>query len=501
MNRILMDYTDKEKWLQEITQLQSINKQLREIINFSSDGLFIVNHQGVVLEVNKAYEHTTGISREEVVGKNISDLVLSEYFDRSAAIIALQSKQTTTIVQRIKKQKYFVVTANPVLDTDKNIKMIVTSVRDVTYLHHLQEQLRHTEQINERLSDQIPTLNHGKTPLVYKSPQMQKLFEKIKQIASFPTTVLITGPSGTGKEVLGNMIHEWSSVADQAFIKVNCAAIPPELFESELFGYVSGSFTGARKEGKPGLFELANNGTILLDEIGEMPLPLQSKLLRVLQEKTITRIGDTKPKIINFRLVCSTNQNLKQLVQEKKFRGDLWYRINVVHLQIPSLHERKPDIQPLAEHFLTEFCQQYNLQKQILPETMLVLEEYSWPGNVRELKNIMEFLVVSTTTSFISPEDLPEHVKNNWDFDHPLTEENSIPSIEDNGFQSIEDTHLNKSESKSLQQSLKQFEKEQILKALHTAKSIRSAASLLGLDHASLIRKMKRLGIYNTMGK
>ncbi|WP_053362626.1 sigma 54-interacting transcriptional regulator [Bacillus sp. FJAT-27251] len=479
---------ESSQLLHELAQLRSINEDLHAIIRFSSDGLFVVDRHGFVLEVNRAYEEMTGILAKEVVGKNIKDLVLNEYFDRSAASMALESKSKTTIIQLIKKQKYFVVTANPILDEQQEVKMVVTSVRDVTYLHHLEKQLRQAQQMNESLSNTLP-LKRNEHPysFVYASPPMQKLYEKIKQVAPFPTNVLITGHSGTGKEVLASMLHQLSTSDRKTFVKVNCAAIPPELFESEMFGYASGSFTGARKEGKPGFFEQANHGTILLDEIGEIPLPLQVKLLRVLQEKAVTRIGDTKQRELSFRLICSTNQDLRQLVLEKKFRQDLWYRINVIHLEIPPLSERKADIPPLIEHFLNEFCQQYKIEKQIEPEVVQTLTNYAWPGNVRELRNVMEFLIVSTTSSFITSNDLPENIKNNWDFEHPSSNDEL-------------DFHMSHSpiistNNKSLKESLEEFEREQILIAVESSKSIRSAASLLGLDHASLIRKMKRLGI------
>ncbi|MFC7394772.1 sigma-54 interaction domain-containing protein [Scopulibacillus cellulosilyticus] len=471
--------------LDEISRLKEKNKQLRTIINFSSDGLYVVNNQGITLEVNKAYEEMTGISRKEVVGKNIRDLVFSDYFDRSAAYMALQSKQTTTIMQKIKKRKYFVATATPVFDEEKEVKMVVTSVRDLTYLNHLQNQLRKVEHINKKFPEYSLSLNQDASTIVFKSPQMRKIIESIKQISSFPTPVLITGPSGTGKEVLANLIHQLSSVNEKPFIKVNCAAIPPELFEAELFGYVSGSFTGARKEGKPGFFEQANNGTILLDEIGELPLTLQVKLLRVIQDQTITRIGDTKPKHLSFRLICSTNQDLMQLVREKKFREDLWYRINVVHLKIPPLHERKSDIGPLIEQILQNFCNEYHLEKQLLPQTLSILKNYSWPGNVRELKNIIEFLVISTSTTSISPSDLPEHIKNAWALE--------LSSTEKEGLKLIKGTPS--TENFSLKEAMKQFETRVILMALKSSKSIRAAASQLDIDHANLIRKMERLGI------
>ncbi|MCM3570427.1 sigma-54-dependent Fis family transcriptional regulator [Neobacillus mesonae] len=476
--------------LQEILHLQESNEQLRTIINFSSDGLYVVDSKGITLEVNRAYENMTGIAREEVIGKDIRDLVFSGYFDRSASYMALQSKQTVTIMQEIKKKKFFVVTATPVFHTEKNhekkIKMVVTSVRDVTYLNHLQKQLQKAEHANLPL-DQEQKLIFPKDPtIVFQSTKMRNLYDKIKQISPYPAPVLITGPSGTGKEVLANLIHQMSERKGK-FVKVNCAAIPAELFESELFGYASGSFTGARREGKPGLFEQADNGTILLDEIGEIPLPLQTKLLRVIQDQIVTRVGDVTSKKLSFRLICSTNQDLKQLVHMKKFREDLWYRINVVHLQIPPLCERKDDIGRLIETYTQAFCHQYQIEKRILPETLSILENYSWPGNVRELKNVIEFLVISTPLPEISPYDLPEHINNSWalelpEEDHPDENTKLIHETPSTG-------------NLSLKESMKQFETKLIVTALQNSKSIRLAAAQLGLDHANLIRKMKRLGI------
>ena len=462
--------------LEKVQQLEVTNKQLRTIIDFSSDGLYVVDEDGITIEVNKAYEEMTGINRNEVIGKDIRELVILEYFDESAAYMALQSKNTTTIMQKINKCKYFVATATPVFDNSKKkVKMIVTSVRDITYLNHLQSQTRKMELDKE--IDAKQSMNH---PLIiFKSQQMQTLIEKAKKIAPFPTSVLITGDSGTGKEVLANYIHQYSRQKDSPFIKVNCASIPSELFESELFGYADGAFTGAKKGGKAGFFEKANFGTILLDEIGELPLLMQAKLLRVLQDQAITRIGDTRPIPLNFRLICSTNKDLRELINKKQFREDLWYRINVVHLDIPPLLKRKTDILPLIDYYLKKLCEQFGLIKKILPETIKLMESYQWPGNVRELKNILEYLVVSTSVPSILPRDLPEHIRDNWKLESDTEYENNISPP----------NHLN------LKDAMNQFEAQIILDALKSSPSIRKAALKLEIDHANLIRRMKRLGI------
>ncbi|MFE4353271.1 sigma-54 interaction domain-containing protein [Peribacillus butanolivorans] len=471
--------------LEKIQQLEAINKQMRTIIDFSSDGLYVVDEDGITLEVNKAYEEMTGIDRKEVVGKDIRDLVLLEYFDQSAAYMALQSKHTTTIMQRINKCKYFVATATPVFDSfdesKKKVKMVVTSVRDITYLNHLQSQTRKIDHDKEiEAKQRINT-----SQIVFRSQEMQTLMEKVIKVAAFPTSVLITGDSGTGKEVLANYIHQYSPQNDAPFIKVNCAAIPAELFESELFGYAEGAFTGAKKGGKAGLFEKANTGTILLDEIGELPLLMQAKLLRVLQDQAITRIGDSKLIPLTFRLVCSTNKDLRDLVNKKQFREDLWYRINVIHLNIPPLYKRKSDILPLIDVYLTMLCEKYGLKKQIMPESLKIMESYQWPGNVRELKNIIEFLVVSTSVPFITPRDLPEHIRDNWKLEIP--QESFRDETSDNNLLSTNNLNL--------KEAMAQFESQMILNALQSSQSLRKAAIKLDIDHANLIRRMKRLGI------
>ncbi|MGE6613284.1 sigma-54 interaction domain-containing protein [Peribacillus sp. NPDC076916] len=462
--------------LEKVQQLEATNKLMRTIIDFSSDGLYVVDEDGITIEVNKAYEEMTGINRNEVIGEDIRDLVILEYFDESAAYMALQSKNTTTIMQKINKCKYFVATATPVFDNSKKkVKMIVTSVRDITYLNHLQSQTRKMELDKE--IDAKQSMNH---PLIiFQSKQMQTLIEKAKKIAAFPTSVLITGDSGTGKEVLANYIHQYSRQKDSPFIKVNCASIPSELFESELFGYADGAFTGAKKGGKAGFFEKANFGTILLDEIGELPLLMQAKLLRVLQDQAITRIGDTRSIPLNFRLICSTNKDLRELINKKQFREDLWYRINVVHLDIPPLLKRKTDILPLIDYYLKKLCEQFGLIKKIMPETIKLMESYQWPGNVRELKNILEYLVVSTSVPSILPRDLPEHIRDNWKLESDTEYENNISPP----------SHLN------LKDAMNQFEAQIILDALKSSPSIRKAAFKLEIDHANLIRRMKRLGI------
>lgn len=273
-----------------------------------------------------------------------------------------------------------------------------------------------------------------------------------------------------GKEEVAKYIHKNSKRCNKHFIKVNCGAIPENLIESELFGYEKGAFTGANKEGKIGLFEVADEGTIFLDEVGELPLDMQVKLLRVLQEKEIERVGGVKPIKIDVRILAATNRNLEEMVSKKLFREDLYYRLNVVPIEIPPLRERKKDIVPLVEHFLSELNKKYNLSKRFTSVAMQSLLQYNWPGNVRELKNIVERVVIMSSNDVILKSDLP--INNTFNL---LEEE--IGSID---------------EEVNLKEIVERFELKFINKAFENYKNVRDAAKYLGMDPSTFVRKRKK---------
>ena len=257
--------------------------------------------------------------------------------------------------------------------------------------------------------------NNFAKDFIFTSPQMQNVYLKIQKVAKTTTTTLITGESGTGKEVVAKAIHMNSNRADGPFIPVNCGAIPESLIESEFFGYSKGAFTGANPKGKIGFFEQADGGTIFLDEIGDMPLSLQVKLLRVLQEKTITPIGSNKIKKIDIRIIAATNKNLEELVSENRFREDLYYRLNVFPIYIPPLRERQKDIEELAVYFVEKYSHLFNISsKRISKEVMNIFTSYTWPGNIRELKNIIEYIinVIDEKENIISEKHLPPKFEN-----------------------------------------------------------------------------------------
>jgi len=309
---------------------------------------------------------------------------------------------------------------------------------------------------------------------IVKSNIMKNILKTARRVAPHSTTVLITGETGVGKEELASYIQQNSSRSTQPFVKVNCGAIPESLMESELFGYEQGAFTGARKEGSVGLFEAANHGTILLDEISELPLKAQSKLLRTLQECEVRRVGGTWSKIIDVRIIAITNQNLQRLTETKKFRKDLFYRLSVVTINVPPLRERREEINPLIDHFLNLFWQKYGIKKSFSVEAIKKLKIYNWPGNIRELKNIVEQLVVTLDEQVIKPEHLPSYIK-----------QNKVPK----GIEFL-----------PLKKVVEDAERRAIKVALSQCGSSREAAVLLDINYATLMRKIKRLNITYSKG-
>jgi transcriptional regulator with PAS, ATPase and Fis domain len=297
------------------------------------------------------------------------------------------------------------------------------------------------------------------------SKLMNDVRELAAKIAVFPTTVLIEGETGSGKEIMANFIHEKSQRANMPFIKINCGAIPESLIESELFGYERGAFTGAKKEGNPGLFEQAHRGTLLLDEIGELSQSMQVKLLRVLQDREVRRIGGSWSKTIDVRIITSTNKDLKLLVDKGMFREDLFYRLNVVTLLIPPLRKRRDDIKPLLDYYLELYCNEFNLNKCFTDEVFALLTIYDYPGNVRELRNIVEYACISSNENKITLKDLPNYI-----FEEKKTTTSLTDIVESAEYKAIKET-------------------------LESENSIRKAAKVLQISNATLLRKMKKYNL------
>lgn len=440
------------------------------------DGIHITDGEGRVLFINQAYTRTTGILPEELLGRKVADIEAEgKLYKGSVTGKVLECRQRVNSVATIfKLNKEVLVTGTPVFDEAGNIILVVTNTRDFPELKRLEQQLLTLTEESKKANEELTYLRRqqaGDRQLFYRSQAMASVMELVRTVAPTDVTVLITGESGTGKELVANEIYHHSDRVDKPFIKVNCAAIPGELLESELFGYEDGAFTGAKRAGKAGMFELANTGVILLDEIGDMPLPLQTKLLRVLQQRELMRIGGSRPIRLDIRVIASTNKDLQEEVRQGRFREDLFYRLNVVPLEIKPLRERPEDIPYLAERFCQSFNKKYGKDARISDEAMQLILAYRWPGNIRELENLIERIVVTSPGGVVTRGTVYNALN---------------PGGMRLGGRVMEDA--------TLRQQVSAFEREVILHTVERAGSIRKAARLLGVDHSTLVKKCRQYG-------
>ncbi|MEQ8236573.1 MAG: sigma 54-interacting transcriptional regulator [Syntrophomonadaceae bacterium] len=410
---VLQDISELEEMSRELSYVKELNEELDAIVDSSFDGLFITDGRGITLRYNKAFAQLAGINVYEYVGRSVDDIKKDGIISDPVTHAVLEQKKSITVMQESRIGKLTLTTGNPVIDKNGDLIRVVCNVRDITELNLLRQELEKVQGLSQHYENQLRTLQmqySGSEKIVVSSTKIKNLIETVMRLAAVDSTILITGESGTGKELIADIIHSNSSRCEKPMIKVNCGAIPENLLESELFGYEGGAFTGARKEGKPGSIELAEGGTLFLDEIGEIPLNLQVKLLRFLQSKEIIRVGGSSYHHIDVRIVTATNRNLMEMVQKKLFREDLYYRLNVVPVNVPPLRERKEDIPALAAHFNNLYNRKYKMDKKIAPDVIDIFMQYDWPGNVRELENLMERLVVITSGDIIKREDLPLHL-------------------------------------------------------------------------------------------
>ena len=371
---------------------------LMEILEHSFDGIWITDGKGRILYANTANAALLGVSKRDLEGKTTQELLDEHIFSDSVILRTLKTGQRATHTSHNYRTGLDVLaTATPILDRDGNIQYIVNNVRDVTALSRMRDSLRDYDEVIRIQKKQIDEMRsrYGLGKLIAHSQSFRKVIELAHRVAPYDgATVLILGESGTGKELIAETIVENSPRKGKPFIRINCGAIPENLLESELFGYEKGAFTGADSKGKKGLFEAANTGTIFLDEIGEMPLHLQVKLLRVLQQKEITRVGGSHPIPLDVHVLAATNRDLRQMVHEGTFREDLYYRLNVVSIQIPPLRERVGDAELIGLHIYQSFmpCSEAELTQ--LRGVFGQLRGYAWPGNAREVHNLMERIYV-----------------------------------------------------------------------------------------------------------
>ena len=378
--------------------------ELLAILDSIDDAVFIDDSDGIAIWCNKACQELYKVTPKDVVGLHVLELEKLGIFSPSVAYRVLEEKREVTIIHENKEGKKLLSTGTPLIDENGKIIRVITTSRDITELTNMQNQLQAVQGTIDGIKSLEKVANQE---IVVASHAMFNVMQLAKRLATVDSTVLITGESGVGKGLIAQLLHQNGNRKDAPLVTVNCGAIPENLIESELFGYERGAFTGSRAEGKKGLFEVAQGGTIFLDEISELPLNLQVKLLQVIQDREIIRVGAIKKTPIDVRIISATNQNLHKLVAEGRFREDLYYRLNVVPIQVPPLRERPEDIIPLIRKYLAKFNKRLNDHKQIDQDAMAVLLKYDWPGNIRELQNIVERLILTTKENVISVENLP----------------------------------------------------------------------------------------------
>jgi len=372
-------------------------EELKELLNYYYGNIFVVDGKGKIIYANASAAESVGSTIDDITGKNCQEMEMEGYYDKSVALDAIRKKKRVLSVYKTRIGLNVVCSANPILDECGNVTRVVVFSQDEALMREIMNDVEEERKKNISIQQTLSYIQEKMAcqNIVSSSPEMERLFKMLLNVARTDTTVTIYGESGTGKEVLANFVHQNSMRSNKPFIPINCAAIPAELMEAEFFGYEKGSFTGANREGKAGLFEMADHGTIFLDELGEMPLSLQSKLLRVLESGEVKRIGSSKTIKTDVRIIAATNRNLTKMVDEKTFREDLYYRLNVIPVNIPPLRERPEDIEALSEHFLNEFNRKYGRNVEISEDVLNKFKKYSWPGNIRELKNEIERYVVT----------------------------------------------------------------------------------------------------------
>ena len=439
-----------------------------------SDAICVADGTGIITAVNKRYTEITGHTGEIVIGKNLKDLIKQGLINRSVTLMSIEQRKKLTVLSTTEFNQKLLITSTPFFNNSGEVIRVMTVMRDMTELIKLKEDLEKVEKESEKYLKELNYLRNKQLPgdnLIGENIEMKKMKELIKYVAKTDVTILITGETGCGKEVVYREIYNESNRKLGPYVKVNCAAIPETLMESELFGYEKGAFTGAQNKGKVGMFEMANGGTILLDEIGEIPLNLQSKMLRVLQEKEIIRVGGTKSISLDVRVIAATNQDLKEIVKKGKFREDLFYRLNVVPIKIPPLRERKDDIFILAYNFLMKYNVKYGKEKSFNDLALHALEGHEWPGNVRELENVIERLIVVDDDISITAEKVMNIIGKN-----KISEKLIDPTL-------------------TLKEAVSLLEKEMIGNAIKNYGSTHKAAKKLGVTQPTVFRKAKALGI------
>lgn len=473
---------------------------LFSIMDAYEEGCHLIDTQGTIVYVNENWCKMCKVSCEDAIGMHITTALKLlpdsnlEYFPadecdtttpatkESPSLTVLKTKKMERKISGRHNPTRLLVVSSPIFDHIGELEYVFTYIRDMTELAHLKDSMEMSLEENRALRSELNNFKESSfsSHLYGESSAVQQIDALISQIVDTDATVLISGETGVGKELVANEVYRTSLRKDSPYLKINCAALPENLIESELFGYEKGAFTGANKC-KAGLFEAADTGTLLLDEITELPLQLQAKLLRALQEKEITRIGGTKPIAVDVRIIAATNRNPKQAITEGTLREDLYYRLNVISITLPPLRERDEDVLLLSDFFLERYNQKYKRSLAFSPDALPILRIYQWPGNIRELENLMERLVITTRGDRITGEFIARQLNL---YDSPIYHMNDEKEDECDAF---------------YRDAMKNFETSLLKRALETNGTTYKAAEALHMPQSTFARRAKILGISNSL--
>lgn len=468
---IFQDISEVERLSNTLDSVVEIKERLANILDFANDGICMVDEEGYISYINPEYEKIWGISCTEVLGRSIKDICFN-----SALIKAFKTGYKQLDVIDIREDGIRILSnASPII-IDKSFKGIVSISKEITELHKVMDRLKKAEEKIEYFTEELNrkhSIHQAFNIIVGKSGALEDVLAIASKAAKTSATVVIYGESGTGKEYFARAINGASLRKDKPFIRLNCAAIPENLLESELFGHVKGAFTGAIKD-KFGKFELANGGTIFLDEIGDISKEMQVKLLRVLQEKEFEKVGGTQNIKVDVRVIAATNRNLQKMVESGEFRKDLYYRLNVIPITLPPLRDRKGDIPLLVEHFVNKMKKREGIKIDgVTPKVMEYLENYTWPGNIRELENIIERAVALNEGNILKEDCLPNYIK--------------LPEKATN----VDLINLINGELTTFEQ----YEKAIIKKGLEKYKSYNKVGKVLGITHRTVALKAQKYNL------
>ena len=460
---------------------------LQTIIETANDHIFIVSGDGQILDISPGAEAVYGVSREELLSSSVQQLQAAGVLKPSITMEVMRTRQPAQLMQITGTGRRVIAEAYPVF-VNGTLERIISRSRDLTDLQLLQDEYallqkrfsEHLKRSQAAPDAEEQALDDALDNLQVRSHVMREIALLLKRVAPSDANVLMLGESGVGKTAFAKQLHRWSQRCDGPFIEVNCAAIPENLFESEMFGYQPGAFSGAARQGKAGLLEQAEGGTLFLDEIGELPLLMQTKLLKVIQDGSLTRLGDTRSRRVDFRLVVATNQDLGKQVEAGLFRLDLYYRLNVIPVTLPPLRERREDIPDLVEACLQRLNQRYGRQKILGNQVWSTLMGSDWPGNVRELENWLERAWLSSPTDQI---EVPATQAYTEQHTHSLANVSASPLA------------APLASGESLKEYLERLERDALQTLCHTLPSTYAIAKRLGISQSSVVRRLQRYGI------